>query len=73
MKKAALLFSSPPRKRGSRDELDSRLRGNDDKKSNATLLVCALLVLTLAACGKKGPPQPPPGVPNTYPQTYPQQ
>ncbi|HVA14828.1 MAG TPA: lipoprotein [Stellaceae bacterium] len=49
------------------------MRGNDDKKSNATLLVCALLVLTLAACGKKGPPQPPPGVPNTYPQTYPQQ
>jgi predicted small lipoprotein YifL len=33
----------------------------------------ALVVLALAGCGKKGPPQPPPGVPNTYPQNYPQQ
>jgi predicted small lipoprotein YifL len=29
--------------------------------------------MTLAGCGKKGPPGPPPGVPNTYPQNYPQQ
>ena len=33
----------------------------------------ALIVLALASCGKKGPPQPPPGVPNTYPQHYPAQ
>ncbi len=30
-----------------------------------------LLGLVLAACGKKGDPQPPPGVPNTYPRVYP--
>jgi len=35
----------------------------------AALLVVASLAL--AGCGKKGPPQPPPGVPNTYPQNYP--
>jgi hypothetical protein len=39
--------------------------------SIATILM--LVALTLAACGKKGPPGPPPGVPNTYPQNYPQQ
>jgi predicted small lipoprotein YifL len=32
-----------------------------------------LVVLMLAACGKKNPPQPPPGVPNTYPQHYPKE
>jgi predicted small lipoprotein YifL len=33
---------------------------------------CLLLVsLTIAGCGKKNPPQPPPGVPNTYPRAYP--
>jgi predicted small lipoprotein YifL len=31
------------------------------------------LGLLLAACGKKGLPQPPPGVPNTYPQPYPRE
>ena len=30
-----------------------------------------ILGLALAACGKKGDPQPPPGVPKTYPRTYP--
>jgi predicted small lipoprotein YifL len=30
-----------------------------------------LIAVALAACGKKGPPQPPPDVPNTYPRTYP--
>jgi predicted small lipoprotein YifL len=33
--------------------------------------VLLLVGLALAACGKKGDPQPPPGVPNTYPRTYP--
>lgn len=33
--------------------------------------VLLLLGLTLAACGKRGDPQPPPGVPNTYPRVYP--
>ena len=37
------------------------------------LLALVLIVAALAACGKKGPPQPPPGVPNTYPQNYPKQ
>lgn len=35
------------------------------------IVAVALTVLALAACGKKGPPQPPPGVPNTYPLHYP--
>jgi hypothetical protein len=29
------------------------------------------LTVTLAACGKKGAPQPPSGEPNTYPKVYP--
>jgi predicted small lipoprotein YifL len=42
--------------------------------STATRVIAAALVaLALAGCGKKAPPQPPPGVPNTYPQYYPQQ
>jgi predicted small lipoprotein YifL len=32
-----------------------------------------LVVLMLATCGKKSPPQPPPGIPNTYPQHYPKE
>ena len=32
-----------------------------------------LVILMLAACGKKGPPEPPQGVPNTYPQHYPKE
>jgi predicted small lipoprotein YifL len=39
----------------------------------ARLLALGLIVLALAACGKKGPPQPPPGEPNTYPQNYPKE
>ena len=31
----------------------------------------ALVLALLAACGKKGEPEPPAGVPNTYPRTYP--
>ncbi len=37
------------------------------------VIVLALVVLTLAGCGKKAAPAPPPGVPNTYPQNYPSQ
>lgn len=36
-------------------------------------LALLVVVLMLAACGKKSAPQPPPGVPNTYPQLYPKQ
>ncbi|MGH7033028.1 MAG: LPS translocon maturation chaperone LptM [Stellaceae bacterium] len=39
----------------------------------ARALALSLIVLMLAACGKKGPPEPPPGVPNTYPQHYPKE
>jgi hypothetical protein len=34
-------------------------------------LILLLIVFALAACGKKGAPQPPPDEPNTYPRTYP--
>jgi predicted small lipoprotein YifL len=37
------------------------------------LTAILLVVLMLAACGKKGAPQPPPGEPNTYPKTYPKE
>jgi predicted small lipoprotein YifL len=67
-------FTSPPRKRESGDgRLDSRFRGNDGLKKRALVIGVVLAAMTLAGCGKKGPPGPPPGVPNTYPQNYPQQ
>ncbi|HVC56195.1 MAG TPA: lipoprotein [Stellaceae bacterium] len=37
----------------------------------AWALVVLVVAVALAGCGRKGPPQPPPGVPNTYPRTYP--
>jgi predicted small lipoprotein YifL len=39
----------------------------------ARVSALVLVILMLAACGKKGPPAPPPGVPNTYPQQYPKE
>ncbi len=35
-------------------------------------LVMALVLVALAACGKKGAPEPPEGERVTYPRTYPQ-
>lgn len=35
------------------------------------VLLLAISFLPLAACGKKGPPEPPPDEPKTYPRTYP--
>jgi predicted small lipoprotein YifL len=32
-----------------------------------------LVVLALAACGKKAPPRPPADEPNTFPRNYPSQ
>jgi predicted small lipoprotein YifL len=37
----------------------------------ALLLVLAALLLPLAACGKRAPPEPPPGEVNQFPRTYP--
>jgi len=68
------ILPSPPRKRGSRETaLDSRFRGNDPWKKRVIVVGVVLVAVTLAGCGKKGPPGPPPGVPNTYPQNYPAQ
>lgn len=35
------------------------------------LFLALALAGSLAACGKKGPPEPPPGEKSTYPRTYP--
>jgi len=71
------LFAPLPRKRGSGETPlavgDSRLRGNDAGKRRVMVIAVVLVAMTLAGCGKKGPPGPPPGVPNTYPQNYPAQ
>jgi hypothetical protein len=39
--------------------------------STAIALITLVLTIPLAACGKRGAPQPPPDVPNTYPRPYP--
>jgi predicted small lipoprotein YifL len=39
----------------------------------ARLLALLLVVVALAACGKKGSPRPPADEPNTYPRNYPSQ
>jgi hypothetical protein len=44
--------------------------GRHSRYLSSTLLVL-LVALVLAACGKRGPPDPPPDVPNTYPRPYP--
>ncbi|CAN0586462.1 MAG: lipoprotein [Alphaproteobacteria bacterium] len=36
-----------------------------------SLIIAIMLVIGLAACGKKGPPEPPEDEPLTYPRTYP--
>ena len=65
---------SAPRKRGTGSSApDSRLRGNDGSNKWVMVIGVLLVAITLAGCGKKGPPGPPPGVPNTYPQMYPKQ
>ena len=44
------------------------------KKLRGPLLgLLVLLLLPLAACGKKGPLEPPAGKPVTYPQAYPRE
>lgn len=40
-------------------------------RRNRGLIIAMMLAIGLAACGKKGPPEPPEGEPVTYPKTYP--
>jgi len=49
--------------------------GEVGRARRLVLLAAALLLfaLPLAACGKKGAPQPPADEPNTYPRTYPRE
>jgi len=42
-------------------------------RGTTRFIALLLVVLALAACGKKGPPRPPPDVPDTYPRSYPSQ
>jgi len=39
----------------------------------ARLVALMLVLVMLAACGKKGAPQPPPDRPSTFPQEYPKE
>ncbi len=34
-------------------------------------VLALMLIAVLAACGKRGQPEPPAGEPNTYPRVYP--
>jgi predicted small lipoprotein YifL len=43
------------------------------RRSTAFALLLLLALPLLAACGKKGAPEPPPGEPNTYPRAYPRE
>jgi hypothetical protein len=43
------------------------------RRGLAAALVVLAIGLPLAACGKKGAPQPPPGEPDTYPRVYPRE
>jgi hypothetical protein len=43
------------------------------RRGLAAALVVLVIALPLAACGKKGAPQPPPGEPDTYPRVYPRE
>jgi hypothetical protein len=45
-------------------------RGSAGVGAGLAILVM-LLSLVLAGCGKKGPPEPPPGEPDTFPRPYP--
>jgi predicted small lipoprotein YifL len=40
------------------------------RRLTALLLACAV-VASLAACGRKNPPEAPPGQEDTFPRTYP--
>jgi hypothetical protein len=59
--------------------MDPRFRGGDDykkfgyaKRALKAACLIAVLLLPLAACGKKGPLEPPPDAPKTqYPRVYP--
>ena len=70
---SSIITSSQQKQGASDSRMDSRFRRNDGWKKCVTLTAVALVAITLAGCGKKGPPGPPPGVPNTYPQNYPAQ
>lgn len=41
------------------------------RRITVRIVAALLVVVALAACGKKGPPQPPSDQPNTYPRPYP--
>jgi predicted small lipoprotein YifL len=43
----------------------------DRMRRLAPAVLAVAFVLLIAACGKKGEPQPPPGEPVTYPRNYP--
>ena len=44
---------------------------NSAHRTVKRIAAVVLIALALAACGKKGTPQPPADEPNTYPRTYP--